>query len=53
MTIEKKNITMKVNGKDIKLNPFASNIIFNVILGMTTTLKLDSEPELIEITIKK
>ncbi|MDH4222036.1 MAG: hypothetical protein OEV55_00705 [candidate division Zixibacteria bacterium] len=46
-----KKVELKVNGKEITLNPFANNIIGNTIWGMVSSLKLDDEPEKIEIKI--
>jgi hypothetical protein len=46
-----KKVELKVNGKDISLNPFASNIISNTIWSMISSLKLEEEPKDIEIKI--
>jgi len=46
-----KKVELKVNGKEISLNPFANNIIGNTIWGMVSSLKLEDEPEKIEIKI--
>ena len=46
-----KKVELKVNGKEITLNPFANNIVGNTIWGMVSSLKLDDEPEKIEIKI--
>ena len=53
MAKEKKNIALKINGKNIKLNPFASNIIYNIVSGIIASLTIDEDPEIIDITIKK
>ena len=53
MSTNQENITIKINGKEIPLNLFASNIIYNAILGMIGSLKLDETPEIIEITLNK
>ena len=46
-----KKVELKVNGKEISLNPFANNIVGNTIWGMVSSLKLEDEPEKIEIKI--
>ena len=48
-----KKVELKVNGKEISLNPFANNIVGNTICGMVSSLKLDEEPEKIEIKISR
>ena len=48
-----KKAELKVNGKEISLNPFASNIISNTIWSMISSLKLEEEPKDIEIKIPK
>ena len=53
MAVEKKNITLKINDQKIGLNPFASTIFYNVIMGMVTTLKFEGKPEKIEIVLKE
>jgi len=53
MSTKQNDIKIKVDGKEISLNPFASSIIYSAILGMVTSLKLDSDPEIVEITLKK
>lgn len=46
-----KKVELKVNGKDITLNPFANNVISNTIWSMVSSLKLEEEPKNIEIKI--
>lgn len=46
-----KKVQLKINGKEISLNPFANNIISSTIWGMVTSLKLEEEPEKIEINL--
>lgn len=46
-----KNVVLKVNGKQISLNPFANDIISNSIWSMVSSLKLEEEPKKIEISI--
>jgi len=46
-----KKIELKVNGKEISLNPFANNILSSTIWSMVSSLKLEEKPENIEIKI--
>jgi hypothetical protein len=46
-----KKVELKVNGKEIPLNPFANNIVGSTIWSMVSSLKLEDEPEKIEIKI--
>ncbi len=48
-----KKVELKVNGKEVSLNPFANNIISNTIWSMVSSLKLEEEPEKIEIKISR
>lgn len=46
-----KKVMLKVNGKEISLNPFANSIMGNVIWSMVSSLKLEEEPKDIQIKI--
>jgi hypothetical protein len=46
-----KNVVLKVNGKQISLNPFANDIISNSVWSMVSSLKLEEEPKKMEISI--
>lgn len=46
-----KKTELKVNGKEVSLNPFANNIVSNAIWSIVSSLKLEEEPENIEIKI--
>jgi len=46
-----KKVELKVNGKEISLNPFAKNIVGNTIWSMVSSLKLEEEPEKMEIKV--
>lgn len=46
-----RKVVLKVNGKQISLNPFANDIISNAIWSMVSSLKLEQEPAGIEISI--
>lgn len=54
--MEKQNnkpVQIKINGTIIPLNAFVKEVIYNVIIGLVSSLKLRDEPETVEITIKK
>jgi hypothetical protein len=40
-----KKVELKVNGKEVFLNPFTNLIIENTIWGMVSSLKLEEEPK--------
>jgi len=46
-----KKVVLKVNGKEISLNPFANNVISNTVWSMISSLKLEEKPKDIEIKI--
>ncbi len=48
-----RDIKVKVNGKDIPLNPFATNILGNAIWAMITCLRLEEKPTKVEIVISE
>jgi len=48
-----KKVKLKVNDKEISLNPFANNVIGNTIWGVVSSLKLEEEPEKIEVIVSK
>jgi hypothetical protein len=48
-----RDIKVKVNGKDIPLNPFATNILGNAIWAMITCLRLEEKPTKVEIEISE
>jgi len=47
------DIKVLVNGKDIGLNPFVSQVISNVVVGIVKSLKGVGAIEDIEIKVKK
>jgi hypothetical protein len=52
-TMDKK-ITLKVNDREIPLNPFVTDLFFNVINGLVDSLnKVPEEKDKIELIIKK
>lgn len=52
-TMDKK-ITLKVNDRDIPLNPFVTNVFFNVINGLVDSLdKIPEKKNKIELIIQK
>lgn len=50
---EARSIKVKVNGKDISLNPFATHILGSAIWAMVSSLKLDEKPSRIEIELSQ
>jgi hypothetical protein len=45
------SIKIKVNGKEVSLNPFATHILGNTIWAMISSLKLEEKPNRIEIEL--
>ena len=50
---KKRTIKVKVNGKDVPLNPFAANILGDTIWAMITSLRLDEKPTKVEIELSE
>lgn len=48
-----RDIKVKVNGKDVALNPFATNILGNAIWAMIMCLRLEEKPTKVEIVISE
>ena len=48
-----KDVKVKVNGKDISLNPFATNVLGNAIWAMIECLHLEEKPAKVEIEISE
>ena len=49
-----KKITLKVNDRDIPLNPFVTDVFFNVINGLVDSLdKIPEQKNKIELIIQK
>lgn len=46
-------IKIKVNGKDISLNPFTTHILGNTIWAMISSLKLEEKPNQIKIELSQ
>lgn len=44
-------VDLKVNGKDVVLNPFAQNIFKNTVMGMVSSLRIEGKPEVVELKI--
>lgn len=57
MTDEEKekarSIKIKVNEKEISLNPFTTHILGNTIWAMISSLKLEEKPNRIEIELSQ
>ena len=50
---KKREVKVKVNGKDIPLNPFATNILGDSIWAMIECLRLEEKPAKVEIEISE
>ncbi len=48
-----RSMKVKVNGKEISLNPFSTHILGNTIWAMITSLRLEEKPGRIEIEISE
>ena len=48
---KKRAIKIRVNGKDVPLNPFATNILGDTIWAMIASLRLDEKPTKVEIEL--
>jgi len=52
-TMSFKEVKIMVNGKEIELNQFVNSFVGNTVYGMVSSLKLDEEPEIMEIKVVK
>jgi hypothetical protein len=50
---EFQDIVIKVNSKEIDLNPFVRSIVGNTIEAMILSLRLEEGSEVVEITLTK
>ena len=48
-----RSVKIKVNGKDISLNPFATHIVGSTIWAMISSLKLEEKPKQIHIELSE
>lgn len=48
-----RSVKIKVNGKDIPLNPFATHIVGSTIWAMISSLRLEEKPKRIEIELSQ
>ncbi|KPJ62854.1 hypothetical protein AMJ44_15035 [candidate division WOR-1 bacterium DG_54_3] len=48
-----RSIKVKVNGREVSLNPFATHILGNTIWAMISSLKLEEDPNRIEIELSQ
>jgi len=46
-------IQLVINGEKIRLNQYVHSVFSNVVTALVSTLKLELEPEKIELTIAK
>jgi hypothetical protein len=48
-----RNVNIKVNGKDVPLNRFATRIVGNTIWATIASLRLEEEPAKVEIEVSE
>ena len=48
-----RSLKIKVNGKEVPLNPFATHIVGSTIWAMITSLRLEEKPSKVEIEISE
>lgn len=51
MQEEVRHVELKVNGKDVDLNPFVQTIFTNTIMGLVSSLRIEEEPKRVELSI--
>lgn len=51
MQEEVRHVELKVNGKDVDLNPFVQTIFTNTIMGLVSSLRIKEEPKRVELSI--
>ncbi|HUV29851.1 MAG TPA: hypothetical protein VMY05_01985 [Acidobacteriota bacterium] len=44
-------VKVVVDGKELEINQFVSTVVGNVVSGVILSLKLDHEPQTIEVTV--
>jgi hypothetical protein len=52
-TEKARSIKIKINGKEIKLNPFTTQIFGSTIWAMITSLHLEEKPRRVEIELSE
>jgi hypothetical protein len=52
-TEKARRIIVKINGKQIELNPFATHILGSTIWAMVTSLRLEEKPQRVEIDLSE
>ena len=48
-----RSVKIKVNGKDVSLNPFATHIVGRTIWAIISSLKLEEKPKQIHIELSE
>ena len=48
-----RSLKIKVNGKEVPLNPFATHIVGSTIWAMITSLRLEEKPSKVDIEISE
>jgi hypothetical protein len=52
-TEKARSIKIKINGEEIKLNPFTTQIFGSTIWAMITSLHLEEKPQKVEIELSE
>jgi hypothetical protein len=52
-TEKARSIKIKINGKEIELNPFTTHIMGSTIWAMVTSLRLEEKPQKVEIELSE
>ncbi len=52
-TEKARRIIVKINGKQIELNPFTTHILGSTIWAMVTSLRLEEKPQRVEIELSE
>jgi hypothetical protein len=52
-TEKARGIKIRINGKEIKLNPFTTQIFGSTIWAMITSLHLEEKPQKVEIELSE
>jgi len=48
---EERKVELRVNGREVNLNPFVQTIFQNTVLGLVSSLKIEGEPKVVELRI--
>lgn len=48
---EERPVFLRVNGKDVDLNPFVQNMLKNTVTAMVSSLRIEEKPEIVELRV--